>query len=138
MQFRAIEAELPDWPSEDVLTRFFLAQSEVGSYREIAVNQKQEIARLRQQIANVDKHSFKTHEELDVANARAMRLRNCLEELEESVHCYRSHAHIAEGLIRQYPEDEGLYKVDLPSLSSMQDKLNESEALVQHLATFAH
>ncbi|KAJ3852029.1 hypothetical protein EV368DRAFT_65263 [Lentinula lateritia] len=137
-QFRAIEAELPDLPSEDVLTRFFLAQSEVGSYREIAVNQKQEIARLRQQIADVDKCSFETHEELDVANARAMRLRNHLEELEESVHRYRSRAHVAEGLIRQYPENKGLYEVDLPSLSSMQDKLNESEALVRRLATFAH
>ncbi|KAJ3845996.1 hypothetical protein EV368DRAFT_89750 [Lentinula lateritia] len=138
MQFRAIEAELPDLPSEDVLTRFFLAQSEVGSYREIAVNQKQEIARLRQQIADVDKRPFETHEELDTANARAMRLRDRLEELEESVHRYRSRAHVAEGLIRQYPEDEGLYKVDLPSLSSMQDRLNESEALVWRLATFAH
>ncbi|KAJ3808699.1 hypothetical protein F5876DRAFT_78472 [Lentinula aff. lateritia] len=118
MQLRVIEAELPDLPSEDVLTRFFLAQSE--------------------QIANVDKHSFEMHEELNVANAHAMRLRNRLEELEESVHHYWSHAHIAEGLIRQYPEDEGLYEVDLPSLSSMQDKLNESEALVQRLATFAH
>ncbi|KAJ3804928.1 hypothetical protein F5876DRAFT_82413 [Lentinula aff. lateritia] len=138
MQFRAIEAELPDLSSEDILTRFFLAQSEVGSYRELAVNQKQEIARLRQQIADVDKHSFETHEELDAANARAMRLRDRLEELEESVHRYRSRAHVAEGLIRQYPEDEGLYEVDLPSLSSMQDRLNESEALVRRLATFAH
>ncbi|KAJ3858588.1 hypothetical protein EV359DRAFT_87499 [Lentinula novae-zelandiae] len=151
-QFRAIEAELPDLPSEDVLTCFFLAQSEVGSYRgvwlptrqatlphwETAVNQKQEIARLRQQIADVDKCSFETHEELDVANARAMRLKDRLEELEESVHCYRSRAHVTEGLIRQYPEDKGLYEVDLPSLSSMQDRLNESEVLVRHLATFAH
>ncbi|KAJ3928326.1 MAG: hypothetical protein NXY57DRAFT_964641 [Lentinula lateritia] len=94
-QFRVIEAELPDLPSEDVLTRFFLAQSEV----------------------DVDKRSFETHEELDAANARAMRLRDCLEELKESVHRYRSCAHVAEGLIRQ---------------------LNESEALVRHLATFAH
>ncbi|KAJ3846697.1 hypothetical protein EV368DRAFT_88638 [Lentinula lateritia] len=137
-QFRAIEAELPDLPSEDVLTRFFLAQSEVGSYRDTAVKQKQEIARLRQQIADVDKRSFETHEELDAANARAVRLRGRLEELEESVHRYRSCAHVAEGLIRQYPEDEGLYEVDLPSLSSMQDRLNESEALVRRLATFAH
>ncbi|KAJ3935843.1 MAG: hypothetical protein NXY57DRAFT_957781 [Lentinula lateritia] len=137
-QFRAIDAELPDLPSEDVLTRFFIAQSEVGSYREVAVNQKQEIARLRQQVANVDKRSSEAHEELDVANARAMRLRDRLEELEESVHRYRSRAHVAEGLIHQYPEDEGLYEIDLPSLSSMQDKLNESEALVRCLATFAH
>ncbi|KAJ3871268.1 hypothetical protein F5051DRAFT_446414 [Lentinula edodes] len=108
-QFRAIEAELPDLPSEDVLTHFFLAQSE--------------------QIADVDKCSFETHEELDAVNARAMRLRDRLEELEESVHRYRSRVHVAEGLIRQYPEDEGLYEVDLPSLSSMQDRLNESEAL---------
>ncbi|KAJ3803912.1 hypothetical protein F5876DRAFT_84142 [Lentinula aff. lateritia] len=99
-QFRAIEAELPDSPSEDVLTRFFLAQSEVGSYRDTAVKQKQEIACLRQQIADVDKRSFETHEELDAANARAVRLRGRLEELEESVHCYRSRAHVAEGLIQ--------------------------------------
>ncbi|KAJ3876409.1 hypothetical protein F5051DRAFT_429784 [Lentinula edodes] len=156
MQFRAIEAELPDLPSElsnhpillsgfllissfqDVLTRFHIAQSEVPRYREVAVNQKQEIARLRQQIADVDKRSFEAHKELDAANACAMRLRDCLEELEESVHRYRSRAHIAEGLIHQYPEDEGLYEVDLPLLSSMQDKLNESKALVWRLATFAH
>ncbi|KAJ3870723.1 hypothetical protein F5051DRAFT_457202 [Lentinula edodes] len=50
-----------------------------------------------------------------------MRLRDRMEELEES-----------------YPEDEGLYEIDLPSLSSMQDRLNESEALVRRLATFAH
>ncbi|KAJ3870736.1 hypothetical protein F5051DRAFT_447217 [Lentinula edodes] len=137
-QFKAIEAELPDLPSEDVLTRFHIAQSEVASYREVAVKQKQEIARLRQQIADVDKRSFEAHAELDAANARAMRLRDRLEELEESVHRYRSRAHVAEGLIRQYPEDEGLYEVDLPSLSSMQDKLSESEALVRRLATFAH
>ncbi|KAJ3804559.1 hypothetical protein F5876DRAFT_82960 [Lentinula aff. lateritia] len=137
-QFRAIDAELPDLPSEDVLTRFFIAQSEVGSYREVAVKQKQEIAQLRQQVADVDKHSSKAHEELDVANTRAMRLRDRLEELEESVHHYRSCAHIVEGLIHQYSEDKGLYKIDLPSLSSMQDKLNESEVLVRRLATFAH
>ncbi|KAJ3858476.1 hypothetical protein EV359DRAFT_87689 [Lentinula novae-zelandiae] len=137
-QFKAIEAELPDLPSEDVLTPFHIAQSEVASYQEIAVKQKQEIARLHQQIADVDKRSFEAHEELDAANARAMRLRDRLEELEESVHRYRSRAHIAEGLIRQYPEDEGLYEVDLSSLSSMQDKLSKSEALVRRLATFAH
>ncbi|KAJ3846385.1 hypothetical protein EV368DRAFT_89119 [Lentinula lateritia] len=137
-QFRAIDAELPDLPSEDVLTRFFIAQSEVGSYREVAVKQKQEIAQLRQQVADVDKRSSKAHEELDVANTRAMRLRDRLEELEESVHHYRSCAHVAEGLIHQYSEDKGLYKIDLPSLSSMQDKLNESEVLVRRLATFAH
>ncbi|KAJ3845871.1 hypothetical protein EV368DRAFT_70370, partial [Lentinula lateritia] len=135
-QFKVIEADLPDLPSEDVLTRFPIAQSEVASYREVAVNQKQEIARLRQQIADVDKRSFE--EELDAANARAMRLRDRLEELEESVHRYWSRAHVTEGLIHQYPKDEGLYEVDLPSLSSMQDKLSESKALVRRLATFAH
>ncbi|KAJ3847245.1 hypothetical protein EV368DRAFT_87944 [Lentinula lateritia] len=133
-----IEAALPDLPSEDVLTCFSLAQSEVGSYREVAIKQKQEIVRLRLQVANVDKCSFKVHEELDAANACAMRLRDCLEELEESVHCYRSRAHIGADLIRQYPEDQGLYDIDLPSLSSMQDKLSESETLVRCLATFAH
>ncbi|KAJ3845749.1 hypothetical protein EV368DRAFT_90170 [Lentinula lateritia] len=76
--------------------------------------------------------------EADFANARAMRLRDRSEELQESVHHYRSRAHVAEGLIHQYPEDEGLYEVDLPSLSSMQDKLSKSEALVRRLATFAH
>ncbi|KAJ3925194.1 MAG: hypothetical protein NXY57DRAFT_968211 [Lentinula lateritia] len=137
-QFRAIEAELPGSSSDDVLTRFFISQAEVGGYREVAVNQKQEIARLREQLAAIDKPSFEVHEELDVANARAMRLRDRMEELEESIRRYRNRAHSAEGLIRQYPEDEGLYEIDLPSLSSMQDKLNDSEALVRRLATFAH
>ncbi|KAJ3924933.1 MAG: hypothetical protein NXY57DRAFT_968737, partial [Lentinula lateritia] len=137
-QFKAIEADLPDLPSEDVLTRFHIAQSEVASYREVAVSQKQEIARLRQQIADVDKRSFEAHKELDAANTRAMRLRDRLEELEESVHRYWSRAHVAEGLIHQYPEDEGLYEVNLPLLSSMQDKLSKSEVLVRRLATFTH
>ncbi|KAJ3873485.1 hypothetical protein F5051DRAFT_506492 [Lentinula edodes] len=127
-QFRAIEAELPG-------SSFDAA---VGGYREVAVNQKQEIARLREQLAAIDNRSFEVHEELDIANARAMRLRDHMEELEESVCHYRNRAHSAEGLIRQYPEDEGLYEIDLPSLSSMQDKLNDSEALVRCLATFAH
>ncbi|KAJ3911042.1 hypothetical protein F5877DRAFT_86574 [Lentinula edodes] len=136
-QFRAIEAELPGSSSDDVLTRFLVSQAAVGGYREVAVNQKQEIARLREQLAAIDKRSFEVHEELDVANARAMQLRDRMEKLEESVRHYRNRAHSAEGLIRQYPEDEGLYEIDLPSLSSMQDKLNES-ALVRRLATFAH
>ncbi|KAJ3924922.1 MAG: hypothetical protein NXY57DRAFT_968759 [Lentinula lateritia] len=137
-QFRAIEAELPGSSSNDVLTCFFISQVAVGGYREVAINQKQEIARLREQLAAIDKRSFEVHEELDVANAHAMRLRDHMEELEESVRRYRNRAHSAEGLIRQYPEDEGLYEIDLPSLSSMQDKLNDSEALVRRLATFAH
>ncbi|GAW10602.1 hypothetical protein LENED_012890 [Lentinula edodes] len=115
-QFRAIEAELPGSSSDDVLTRFLVSQAAVGGYREVAVNQKQEIARLREQLAATDR----------------------MEKLEESVRRYRNRAHSAEGLIRQYPEDEGLYEIDLPSLSSMQDRLNESEALVRRLATFAH
>ncbi|KAJ3884601.1 hypothetical protein GG344DRAFT_83790 [Lentinula edodes] len=88
-QFQAIEAELPGSSSDDVLTHFFISQAAVGGYREVAVNQKQEIARLRQQIAAIDKCSFEVHEELDVANARAMRLRDHMEELEESVCCYQ-------------------------------------------------
>lgn len=51
---------------------------------------------------------------------------------------YRDRAHVAEGLIRQYPEDKGLYEVELPSLSELQRKLDTSEALVRCLATFAH
>ncbi|KAJ3845973.1 hypothetical protein EV368DRAFT_89779 [Lentinula lateritia] len=84
------------------------------------------------------KRSLEAHEELDAANARAIRLRDRLEDLEETVHCYRARAHVAEELIHKYPEDEGLYEVDLPSLSSLQNKLTASEAMVRRLATFAH
>ncbi|KAJ3804828.1 hypothetical protein F5876DRAFT_82563 [Lentinula aff. lateritia] len=120
-QFRAIKAELPEVPLEDMLTRFHLAVSEVDSYREVAITQKQELSELRKQ----------AHGELDAANARAMRLRDRLEELEESVHRYQTPAHAAEELIWKYPEDEGLYEVDLPSLSSLQDKLTASEAMLR-------
>ncbi|KAJ3925548.1 MAG: hypothetical protein NXY57DRAFT_1065393, partial [Lentinula lateritia] len=86
-QFRAIEAKLPEPPSEDLLTRFHIAHSEVDAYREVAKRQKQEIG---------------------------------------------------SSTSRQYPKDEGLYKVELPSLSELQRKLNALEALVCRLATFAH
>ncbi|KAJ3862499.1 hypothetical protein EV359DRAFT_83287 [Lentinula novae-zelandiae] len=59
-----------------------------------------------------------------------MHQRDHLEELEEMVCQYRDRAHVAEGLIRQYPDDEGLYEVELPSLLEMQWKLDASEALV--------
>ncbi|GAW09138.1 hypothetical protein LENED_011270 [Lentinula edodes] len=111
-QFRAIEAELPEAPLEDALTWFHLAVAEVDSYREVAIRQKQEISELREQ--------------------------DRLEDLEETVHCYRTRAHVAEELIRKYPEDEGLYEVDLPSLSSLQDKLTASEVMLRRMATFAH
>ncbi|KAJ3847006.1 hypothetical protein EV368DRAFT_88236 [Lentinula lateritia] len=74
----------------------------------------------------------------DAANARALRQRDRLEELEELVCQYRNRAHVAEALIRQYPEDDGLYEVELPSLSELQRKLDASEVLVCRLATLAH
>ncbi|KAJ3925079.1 MAG: hypothetical protein NXY57DRAFT_968435 [Lentinula lateritia] len=137
-QFRAIEAELPQAPLEDALTRFHLAVAEVDAYREVAVRQKQELSELRAQVDKEQKRSCEAHEELDAANARAIRLRDRLEELEETVHRYRARAHVAEELIRKYPEDEGLYEVDLPSLSSLQDKLTASEVMLRRMATFAH
>ncbi|KAJ3911518.1 hypothetical protein F5877DRAFT_73116 [Lentinula edodes] len=137
-QFRAIEAELPEAPLEDALTWFHLAVAEVDSYREVAIRQKQEISELREQVDKEQKRSFEAHEALDTANARAIRLRDRLEDLEETVHCYRARAHVAEELIRKYPEDEGLYEVDLPLLSSLQNKLTASEVMVHRMATFAH
>ncbi|GAV98729.1 hypothetical protein LENED_000129 [Lentinula edodes] len=137
-QFRAIEAELPQAPLEDALTRFHLAVAEVDAYREVAVRQKQELSELRAQVDKEQKRSYEAHEELDAANARAIRVRDRLEELEETVHRYRTRAHVAEELIRKYPEDEGLYEVDLPSLSSLQDKLTASEVMLRRMATFAH
>ncbi|KAJ3870924.1 hypothetical protein F5051DRAFT_446915 [Lentinula edodes] len=137
-QFRAIEAELLEAPLEDALTRFHLAVAQVDSYREVAIRQKQEHSELREQVDKEQKHSFEAHEELDAANARAICIQDRLEDLEETVHCYWARAHVAEELIRKYPKDEGLYKVDLPSLSSLQNKLTASEAMVCRLATFAH
>ncbi|KAF8830926.1 hypothetical protein HHX47_DHR1000172 [Lentinula edodes] len=158
-QFRAIEAELPQAPLEvgvvplppfsfrltcnflwtqDALTQFHLAVAEVDAYREVAVRQKQELSELCAQVDKEQKRSYEAHEELDAANARAIRLRDRLEDLEETVHRYRTRAHVAEELIRKYPEDEGLYEVDLPSLSSLQDKLTASEVMLRRMATFAH
>ncbi|KAJ3911747.1 hypothetical protein F5877DRAFT_85585 [Lentinula edodes] len=136
--FQAIEAELPEPPSEDLLTRFRIAHSEVDAYKEVAKHQKQEIGELCKQVDDATSHSSDAYAELDSANARALCQQDCLEELEEMVCQYRDRAHVAEGLIRQYPEDEGLYEVKLPSLSELQRKLNASEALVRWLATFAH
>ena len=104
----------------------------------MAIRQKQELSELREQVDKEQKRSFEAHEELDAANARAIRMRDRLEDLEETVHRYRARAHVAEELIRKYPEDEGLYEVDLPSLSSLQNQLTASEAMVRCLATFAH
>ncbi|KAJ3911600.1 hypothetical protein F5877DRAFT_73063, partial [Lentinula edodes] len=137
-QFQAIEVELPEPSSEDLVTRFHIVQSEVVVTREMARKQKQEITKLREQVAEVEQHSFNAYAELDSANARAMQQRDRLEELEDMVCRYRDRAHVAEGLIRQYPEDKGLYEVELPSLSELQRKLDASEALVHCLATFAH
>ncbi|GAW09660.1 hypothetical protein LENED_011834 [Lentinula edodes] len=117
LPFRAIEAELPEAPLEvevvPLLPFYFLLTVTLDP-------------------------SFEAHEELDAANARAIRMRDRLEDLEETVHRYRARAHVAEELIRKYPEDEGLYEVDLPSLSSLQNQLTASEAMVRRLATFAH
>ncbi|KAJ3884163.1 hypothetical protein GG344DRAFT_84474, partial [Lentinula edodes] len=131
-QFQAIEAELPEPASEDLVTRFRIAHSEV------AKRQKQEIGELHKQVDDASSRSSDAYAELDSANARALRQRDRLEELEEMVCSYRDRAHVAEGLIRQYPEDEGLYEVELPSLSEVQRKLDASEALVRRLATFTH
>ncbi|KAJ3863182.1 hypothetical protein EV359DRAFT_82598 [Lentinula novae-zelandiae] len=131
-QFQAIEAELPEPPSEDLLTRFHIAHAEVVK------SQKQEIMELHKQVDDTTNRSSNAYAELDSANSRAMCQRDHLEELEEMVCRYRDRAHVAEGLIRQYPKDEGLYEVELPSLSEMQWKLDTSEALVRRLATFAH
>ncbi|KAJ3925508.1 MAG: hypothetical protein NXY57DRAFT_967713 [Lentinula lateritia] len=137
-QFRAIEAELPEPASEDLVTRFLIAHSEVDAYKEVAKCQKQEIGELRKQVEDATNRSSDAFAELDSANAHALCQRDRLEELEEMVCRYWDRAHVAEGLIRQYPEDEGLYEVELPSLSEVQQKLNASEALVRRLATFAH
>ncbi|KAJ3900809.1 hypothetical protein F5879DRAFT_925137 [Lentinula edodes] len=137
-QFRAIEAELPEPASEDLVTHFHIAHSEVDAYKEVAKHQKQEIGELRKQVDDASSRSSDAYAELDSANARALRQQDRLEELEEMVCRYRNRAHVAEGLIKQYPEDEGLYKVELPSLSEVQRKLDASEALVRRLATFAH
>ncbi|KAJ3846001.1 hypothetical protein EV368DRAFT_89743 [Lentinula lateritia] len=106
-QFQAIEAELPEPHSKDLVTWFHIAHSELVVTKETARKQKQEIAELHKQVADVEQRSFDA-------------------------------AHVAEGLIRQYPEDGGLYEVELPSLSDLQRKLDASEALVRRLATFAH
>ncbi|KAJ3911915.1 hypothetical protein F5877DRAFT_85399, partial [Lentinula edodes] len=116
-QFQALEAELPEPPSE---------------------RQNEELGELCKQVDDATNCSFDAYSELDAANARALCQRDRLEELEELVCQYRNRAHVAEGLIRQYPEDEGLYEVELPSLSELQRKLDASEALVRRLATFAH
>ncbi|KAJ4469837.1 hypothetical protein C8R41DRAFT_925029 [Lentinula lateritia] len=68
-QFRAIEAELPEPPSENLVTRFHIAQSELVVTKEAARNQKQEIAELRKQVAGVEQRSFDAYAELDSANA---------------------------------------------------------------------
>ncbi|KAJ3896993.1 hypothetical protein F5879DRAFT_928163, partial [Lentinula edodes] len=105
-QFQAIEAELPEPVSEDLVTRFRIAHSEVDAYKEVANRQQQEIGELRKQVDDVSSRSSDAYAELDSANARALRQRDRLEELEEMVCSYRDRAHVAEGLIRQYPEDE--------------------------------
>ncbi|KAJ3804960.1 hypothetical protein F5876DRAFT_82368 [Lentinula aff. lateritia] len=137
-QFRAIKAELPEPPSEDLVTRFRITYSEVDAYREVAKRQKQEIGELCKQVDDTSSRSSDAYAELDSANARALRQRDRLEKLEEMVCRYWDRAQVAEGLIRQYPGDEGLYEVELPSLSEVQRKLDASEALVCRLATFAH
>ncbi|GAW10478.1 hypothetical protein LENED_012749 [Lentinula edodes] len=126
--FRAIEAELPEPASEDLVTHFHIAHSEVNTYREVAKRQKQKIRELRKPVDDASSRSSDAYAELDSANARALRQQDRLEELEEMVCRYRDRAHVAEGLIKQYPEDEGLYKVELPSLSEVQRKLDASEA----------
>ncbi|KAJ3804233.1 hypothetical protein F5876DRAFT_83523 [Lentinula aff. lateritia] len=132
-QFRAIEAELPEPPSKDLVTRFRIVHSEVAAYREVAKHQKQELGELRKQVDGTTNCSFDAYAELDAANACALCQRDRLEELEELVCQYRNRVRVAEDLIRQYPEDEGLYEAELPSLSELQRKLDASEALVRGL-----
>ncbi|KAJ3803609.1 hypothetical protein F5876DRAFT_84896 [Lentinula aff. lateritia] len=120
-QFQAIKAELPEPPSEDLVTCFRITHSEVDAYREVAKRQKQELGELRKQVEDTTNRSSDAYAELDAANARALRQRDRLEELEEL-----------------YPEDDGLYEVELPSLSELQRKLDAPEALVRRLTTFAH
>ncbi|KAJ3926019.1 MAG: hypothetical protein NXY57DRAFT_966996 [Lentinula lateritia] len=65
-QFRAIEAELPEPASEDLVTCFLIAHSEV------AKRQKQEIGELRKQVDDASSHSSNAYAELDSANARGL------------------------------------------------------------------
>ncbi|KAJ3804316.1 hypothetical protein F5876DRAFT_70737, partial [Lentinula aff. lateritia] len=65
-QFRAIEAELPEPPSE-----------------EVAKSQKQEIVELYKQVDDATNRSSNAYAKLDSVNSCAMRQRDCLEELEE-------------------------------------------------------
>ncbi|KAJ3897415.1 hypothetical protein F5879DRAFT_927859, partial [Lentinula edodes] len=101
-----LEAELPEPSSEDLLTHFRIAYAGSDAYREVAKRQKEELGELRKQVDDASNRSFDAYSDLDAANARALRQRDCLEELEELVCQYRNRAHVAEGLIRQYPEDE--------------------------------
>ncbi|GAW07478.1 hypothetical protein LENED_009473 [Lentinula edodes] len=93
-QFRAIEAELPEPHSEDLVTRFHIVQSEVVVTKEAARKQKQEIAELCKQVADVEQRSFDAYEELDSANACAMRQRDRLEELEDMARFTHGELHL--------------------------------------------
>ncbi|KAJ3884333.1 hypothetical protein GG344DRAFT_84190 [Lentinula edodes] len=54
----AIEVELPEPSSENLVTHFHIVQSEVVVTRETSRKQKQEIMELRKQVANIEQCSF--------------------------------------------------------------------------------
>ncbi|KAJ3885172.1 hypothetical protein GG344DRAFT_83023 [Lentinula edodes] len=95
--------------------------SEVDAYKEVAKRQKQEIRELCKQVDDATSRSSNAYAESDSANARALCQRDHLEELEEMVCQYWDRAHVAKGLIRQYPEDEGLLHHTPERLSSIVD-----------------
>ncbi|KAJ3884298.1 hypothetical protein GG344DRAFT_84254 [Lentinula edodes] len=66
-QFWAIEAGLPEPPSEDLLTRFCIAHAEV------AKSQQQEILELHKQVDDATNCSSNAYAELDSANSCARR-----------------------------------------------------------------
>ncbi|KAJ4477607.1 hypothetical protein C8R41DRAFT_923070 [Lentinula lateritia] len=109
LEFMAIEAELPEAPLEDALTQFHVAVSEV---------QRQKLLELHEQVDKEQKRSYEP-------------TRNWTLLMHVLYICGTE-------LIRKSPEDEGLYEVDLPLLSSLQDKLTASEAMLHRMATFAH
>ncbi|KAJ3930138.1 MAG: hypothetical protein NXY57DRAFT_962977 [Lentinula lateritia] len=124
--FWTIKKELPEPPSEDLLTHFCIAHPEVDIYRKVAKHQKQELVELCKQ-DDTTSPSYDAYTKLNSTNTQALHQQDPLEELEEMVCQYQNRAHVAEGLIRQYPEDEVLYELKLPSLLELQRKLDASE-----------
>ncbi|KAJ3898474.1 hypothetical protein F5879DRAFT_994760 [Lentinula edodes] len=105
----------------DLVTRFRIAHSEVDAYKEVAKRQQQEIGELHKQVDDASSHSSLTR------SSTPLMLVHCVNEI-----VWRSWRKW------QYPEDEGLYEVKLPSLSEVQWKLNASEALVRRRSPGGH